>query len=205
MQSFISAIMTCKRPDDTSYLDGTIASLESAGIAISGICPDGPFPRHIHPASKGVLRTGIRLGIVPSFRLVAAQWQAVTRGIGNVHSSPMLAVFQDDVESPPNLRDIIENHLPSKRGVFSLYLTEGREAPQGWSTIDKSDTYPLNVGACGIVMDAETARLFIESPPFPRVDRLGSQLVLWCWERGIPFWQHSPSLLKHIGKVSCRQ
>ncbi len=138
-----------------------------------------------------------RLGIVPTFRR-AVHLALVTCPQMDV------AVFQDDVEVKPDLILEIKSHVPFHTGVSALYLSEGRTAPEGWSTIEDDGTYPLNVGACGIVMDAETARRFIESPPFVRTDRLGSQLVQWCWREKIPFYVHSPSLLKHTGLISTK-
>jgi hypothetical protein len=205
------AMMTCQRPNNVDYRPDSLDSLFAAGFKGVMMARDGfSTAKELRP----------RMGIVPTFR------HTLAAGFNCGGSGPFV-IFQDDIQPSSDMMTfslktedgtdiqqrmkpsdslsvIVQKCLPSERGVFSLYLTEGRDAPQGWSTIDKSDEYPLNVGACGVVMDAETARLFIESPPFPRVDRLGSQLVLWCWEKGIPFWIHSPSLLRHTGTISCR-
>ena len=182
-----ATIMTCRRPGGVNYLPETRDSLTRAGLRFCSVVTDGPTEHD---------PDGVRLGIVPTFR----------RAVMDCHrrnkSGPAI-VFQDDIDAPPELGEIVHG-LTCRFGVYSLFLSPNRMARPRWTEIPKSDEYPLNVGACGIVMDAATARQFLDSPPFPRVDRLGSQLVQWCWRESIPFFVHSPSLLRHTGEVSAK-
>lgn len=175
------------------YLWPTRNSLQDAGFWPLNIVFDGSVPKRndIFTSSSGA-----RIGIVPTFRRAFHELSGFGDGFH--------VVFQDDVTAEPGLREWLEANLPADRGIFSLYLSEGRTATEGWSELPDDGEYPTNVGACGIMMDHETARRFLSAPPFPRIDRLGSQLALWARQEKIPFWLHSPGLLEHVGEVRVR-
>lgn len=187
----IVGVMTCDRPGGVSYLDKTIASLKAA-------CFESPIFGLVDGDKRGCFRAfAPRLGIVPTFLQLVAGMLARSDG-------DPLVVFQDDIDVQPSLKEIIDYELPSPPGIWSLYLSADREAPRGWSPLVDDGSYPLNVGACGLVLARSTAERLMTHGPFPRTDRLGSQLVKWCWNSRIPFYVHSPSLIKHIGEVRCR-
>lgn len=165
-------------PRRVAYLDATLQSLVNAGF-------DNPL----------VVRDGEpRLGIVPTFR--KALWL--------VRDAPLCLVAQDDIALPAGLRLWLMDNLPAERGVFALYLSRERFAPDGWSKLAE-EGYPINVGACAFLFDRSTVNRILDSEPFQRVDVLGSQLALWCRRNSVPFWLRNPSLVKHVGDVSCRE
>jgi hypothetical protein len=167
-------------------------SLEDAGFHRPMLVSDGVVP----PIAASPTRCShVRIGIVPVFRM------AVNATVG---AEPFSIVFQDDIRVPKGFREWLEENLPQPPGIFSLYLSEGREAPGGWSVLEDDGEYPLHLGMCGVAMDYRTADRFVKAAPFQRVNGLGSQLAIWARREGIPFWLHSPSLVEHIGEKSVR-
>lgn len=173
------AVAVTTAPRRVSYLDATLISLQNAGF-------DSPL----------VVRDGEpRLGIVPTFR----------RALFLLRDAPLCLVAQDDIAMPAGLATWLMSELPCERGIVSLYLSHGRDAPQEWSKLPDDGTYPMAVGACGFVIDRSTVRMLLDSEPFARVDQLGPQLAIWCRRNSTPFWVHNPSLIRHTGEVSCRE
>lgn len=188
---FSAAVMTC--PDRPQYLKGTLKSLRDGGFENPMLVSDGYVPPGIGLPSRC---SHVRCGIVPTFR------RAVHATVG---ADSFSVIFQDDIRVPVDFRDWLEDNLPPAPGIFALYLSDDRTAPDGWSVLEDDGHYPLEVGMCAVAMDYMTAERFVKSPPFPRVDRLGSQLALWARREDIPFWLHSPSLVTHTGDVSVRE
>lgn len=173
--TFAAAVTTAPRQVD--YLPKTLKSLAEAGFADPLIVDDWP-----------------RLGIVPNFRRALH----LLLEIGGI---PL--IFQDDVTVACGLHDWLKSN-PPPHGVSMLYVAAERDWPDGWNRLPLTPEYPLNIGGCGICMDNETARRFLDAPPPLRTDRLGSQLAQWCFREGIDFYLHSPSLVQHQGEVSVR-
>lgn len=191
-----TAVTTAPRRHD--YLPDTLASLAESG-----------FPKPIIFAERGapvpddcdVRVSDASPGSWPNFRRALA---------GLVAESPhavAYAVFQDDIAVTPNCAAWVESRLwPSEKcGVLSLYTAEttGR-GKAGWFQIPRELLPRRAFGACAIIMPCEAAKML------GRDRKLGAGTMTltdqwlgkFCKEHGLQWWQHQPSLIRHLGEVS---
>jgi hypothetical protein len=181
-------------PRPVDYLPATVASLRAAG-----------WPDPVVFAEPGTPAP-------PDCRFVAAQrrlepWFAFQTALGSLLATgpqgASLAIFQDDVLAARNLRAWLDAEpWPPDAGVVSLYLSEAQAEgrPLGWSALDP-DANPY--GACGVVMRPEVARRLLDDPPHRGNGRMtDTWLGVFCEQAGLRFWQHKPSLIRHVGRES---
>ena len=183
-------ITACPRPVD--YLPAMLESLREAGWGEVTVFaePGTPVPPG-QPASMAQRRQG--------------PWPSFLRALRSLVSiaphAASLAVFQDDILVAQNCRAWLESQEP-RPGISSLYISEhqAKDRPPGWSALDP-DAIPY--GACAVVISLETARLILANPPEPQAIRMtDTWLGKFCREAGLPFWQHVPSLVRHVGRES---
>lgn len=183
---FYSAVMTADRKVD--YLVQTCDSLLAAGW----------FNPHL------IFDNSPRLGPKPTFKRALYDLSAAC------YEGKWCIVFQDDILVARGLRAWLEHNLPG-HGVVSLYTSSVHDCPfDGWHEVDLRPTpenptpWHNSLGACALMMPCDVARRFLEhDPQFSRTDRVGGAIGEFCFREQIPFWCHSPSLVQHVGEVSC--
>lgn len=197
MADWAVGITTAARPVD--YLPATLRSLREAGWGEVTVFaePSTPIPPG-QPASVAQRHQG--------------PWPSFLRCLSSlVATSPQAAaygVWQDDTLTARNCRRWLEGQEP-RSGISSLYISEhqSKDRPPGWSAFDLGDPAngPVKVpyGACAVVMPPDVARLLLTNPPEPQAIRMtDTWLGKFCQEAGLPFWQHVPSLVRHVGRES---
>lgn len=179
----ISAAVTTA-PRDASYLPDTLQSLAAAGFDSPLVVCDG------QP----------KLGPKATFR----------RALWSLRGAEWLAIFQDDIVVARGLRDWLEQHVLGT-GVYSLYCSTVHDGKDGWRQVDlvpnAGNTLPWHnsLGACALLLHETVASGFLkDDPQFNRNDRIGAAVGEYCYRNDLPFFVHCPSLVQHIGEVSCR-
>jgi len=188
------AIGITSAPRPTDYLPATIRSLGEAGWPEITVFAEPGTP--VPPGVPSVVAQR-RLGPWLAFRTALGSLLAT----GPQEAS--LAVFQDDIVVSRNLRKWLDAEpWPPEAGVVSLYLSETQAAgrPLGWSALDP-DRNPY--GACAVVMRPDAARRLLGNPPHKGDGRMtDTWLGVFCERAGLRFWQHKPSLVRHVGRQS---
>lgn len=193
-------------PDRSQYMDETLHSLAQGGFEEVTLCYDSGGPSTLeqpgHPTTW-VTSSPIRVGSKANFKL--GLWHLIGDDLD------YCIVFQDDVIVSRGLCGYLD--LPAKplaNAVYMLYCTPGMECSyQGFEPFDLepkiNQPFPWKkpIGACGVLMDKETAELFLENDPLPQyANRIGQSLAKFCYLNNIPMIRHTPSLVQHIGKDS---
>ncbi len=111
-------------------------------------------------------------------------------------------VFQDDVRVSAHARDYLERDAcPDTTGVASLYTCRTAHDPNttGWHS-------PLAApyGALGFLFSQFCAKLFVLTADLDSQyrNKIDMQILWWTKARGLDFWTHSPSLIRHTGRES---
>lgn len=182
-------------PRLVDYLLATLASLRAAGWDRVTVFAEPGTP----------LPPGQSAAVSPR---CLKPWQNCLRAlrtlVDSLPAADAYVVFQDDVLVAQGCRMWLEGELwpDPLPGVLSLYVSEAQAEgrPQGWSRLDP-DITPY--GACAVVMPPGSARLLLREPPHREAGRMiDTWLGVFCERHGLPFYQHVPSLVRHIGRES---
>jgi len=191
-----AAVTTARRGAD--YLTGTLKSLAMAGwlrvhvFADVGADPVDSQPWHPSDRWLGPYQNFLR----------------ALEALADIYpNADAYAVFQDDILVSRGCRLWLEGQLwpDPLPGVVSLYtaaeIAAGRN--DGWFGLDPALLPRKAYGALAYVFPPAHAKKFLSSPP-----KHGSRTMLdvavgrWCRENGLPYVQHVPSLVQHVGEVS---
>lgn len=111
-------------------------------------------------------------------------------------------IFQDDVRVSAHAREYIEREpRPNSTGVASLYTCRTAHDPNttGWHR-------PLATpyGALAFLFSPVCAKLFVLTADLNSQyqNKIDMQVLWWAKARGLDFWAHSPSLIRHTGRES---
>lgn len=203
---FAAGMITCGVRGD--YIAASLQSVQEAGWNRITMSWDGPVPRRIYTSDRmkiyHVRAHYIPVPLGPKVNLKAA-FDALMRTC----DEPWLVVFEDDILVARGLRGWLENNLPGE-GVVSLYTSTTHDGNDGWKKIalepawDDPQPWRNNLGACALAMPRDVAMKYImHDPQRERTDRVGSSIGQFCHRYGIPFWVHNPSLVQHVGAISC--
>ena len=125
------------------------------------------------------------------------------------------AMFQDDVELTrgcfAGVSDFMWDASLSRIqriGVLSLFKPDhvaSRCPGAGWHPLPPDKVVRNSDGALGVIMPAHSARELLDRPPRASggvLNQTDVWLGLHCSERGLDWWTHEPSLIKHTGRKS---
>lgn len=121
-------------------------------------------------------------------------------------------IVQDDAlcYTGQSLTRYLEGVLwPGKRpGLASLYCAEADRAEQpGWHALDR----PACSGPVALAFPRELAKAFLTDravlehrwhPDERAATAIGGLISRWAYERGLPIWLPTPSLVQHLGETS---
>lgn len=194
-------------PRKLETLSGTLRSLSAAGFEDPYIfaepetevsCPDGRL-----------FMNGQTLGPWPN--LVSS----LSRLLQLEPDADAIAVFQDDIKMTAGLRGWLEGpnglwpESPAKIGIVSLYSAGSIQQVyrsghgDGWFRLPDRVIPQKTFGACAYVLPRSSAQRLAEE--FPYRDKFKTSDLLagrWCKGCGLSYWQHSPSFVEHVGRVS---
>lgn len=185
-----AAVTTC--PREVDYLPQTLESLRAAGFEYPLVIRDG------RPT----------LGPKATFK----------RALWSLRGAEWMLIFQDDIMVARGLRSWLEQQHASRwweehtPAVLSLYCSAPQDShDDGWRRLNLEpqtwDAAPWmrSLGACALLLHESIATGFLaHDPQQGRADRIGGALGQFCYEKNVPFYVHSPSLVQHIGDVSVR-
>ena len=191
------AITTAPRKG-VEYLDETLISLVNAGWEDVLVVAEPEAPVNGHPR---VLWNRNRLWAWANFL------NALAVLIEEDPASDALMVCQDDIRIAKDTRRWLEAQLwPSEdTGVLSLYTCSATAAgkDEGWFRLGDADLPERAFGALAIVMPTEAAaKLLCDPPGRDSRNRIDYHLGEFCAQHRLGYWQHMPSLVRHVGKVS---
>lgn len=189
------AVTTCPRRDDISYLSVTLSSLKSAGFETPLIVNDPG------PVLSGPYRNLRR---------------ALTALLTLSPTADAYIVAQDDVLVAKGLRGFLERSLwpgeADNTGACSAYVSKMyvKDTP-GWHRKDLTQRHGPDVrqpwtecyGALFYAFTPHFARAFNAVDIRPG-NRTMAEMVVgeFCQIHNLGYWEHSPSLVEHIGEVS---
>jgi len=195
--------VTTSLRDGANYLPTTLQSIAAAGWESPTVYsePGSPVPA-THRASEST----VAKGPWPNF------FRAVGEMVAKRPAADAYLIFQDDIYVCRDLRAWLEPQLwptvGKQPGVLSLYTSEftQRDRPRGWFEIVGDDLPRRCYGALAIVLPAASARrLLLARPGRGALAMTEIWLGRFCREKQLPWVQHCPGFVEHIGDASTRR
>lgn len=201
MYDIANAMLTAPRPG-VNYAVDSLRSIETAGF-------ESP---HVFAEPNSPMIPGVSFHVAETTLHSWPNWLRALRWLleHRPHAEAFL-IWQDDVLVAKHSREWIESQMwcCPDAGVYSLYAAESQVKREewegdGWHLIRRP---PFNCyGALAILMPPWFARNVSDNPPIERhVKGAGpdTHLGSHCRRHGIGYAVHVPSVVQHVGAVSC--